>query len=93
MKARVPSIGARPGRSELLPDDAMGRVGGGKRRPDGGLGGKVGGGDRIEQGAAFVVNRQRCPEMRQYDRTGMVGEGMGGCKEIVEIGVAGHGVP
>ena len=71
----------------------MGRVGRGKRIPDGGLGGKVGGGDRIEQGAAFVVNREGCPEMRQYDRTGLVGEGVRGGEKIVEIGVGGHGVP
>ena len=96
MKARVDDpavVGARTGRSELLPDDAMGRMGRGKRVPDGGLGGKIGGGDRIEKGAAFVVNREGCPEMRQYDRTGLVGEGVGGGKKIVEIGVGGHGVP
>src|SRR6476659_136577 len=86
-------VGVGRGRSELLPDNAMGRVGRGERIPDGGLGGEVGGGDRIEQGAAFVVNREGCPEMRQYDRTGPVGEGVRGGEKIVEIGVGGHGVP
>jgi hypothetical protein len=51
-------VGVSRGRSELLPDDAVGRVGCGKRRPDDGLGSEVGGGDRIEQGAAFVLNRE-----------------------------------
>jgi hypothetical protein len=71
----------------------MRRVGGAERIPDRGLGGKVGGSDRIEQGAAFVFNREACPEMRQYDRTGLVGEGVGGGEKIVVIGVGGHGVP
>src|SRR5512144_610490 len=49
-------VGVERGRSELLTDNAVGRVGGGECIPNGGLGGKVGGGDWIEQGAAFVLN-------------------------------------
>jgi hypothetical protein len=31
--------------------------------------------------------------MRQYDRAGLVCQGMGGGEKIVEIGAGGHGVP
>ena len=68
-------------------------MGGDKRFADGGLGEEVGGGYRIEQRATLVVNRKACPEMRQYDRTGPVGKGVGRGQEIIEGGVGGHCVP
>ena len=49
-------VGLGPARAELLADDAVRRMGVGDRLSDGGLGGNVRGGDRIEQGAALVVN-------------------------------------
>ena len=60
---------------------------------DGGLGGDVRGSDRVEQGAALMVNGEARPKMRQYDRTSTVGERVGGGEEGGEIGGAGHGVP
>ena len=83
MKARVPSIGSmiqqysasRRSRAELLADDAVrGMELCGKASADGGFGVAVGVGDRIEQIASFMVNRAACPEMRQYDRAGLVGQ-------------------
>src|SRR4029077_4570289 len=49
-------------RAELLADDAMRRVGVGNRVSDGGFGGNVRGGDRVEQDAALVVNGEARPE-------------------------------
>ena len=86
-------VGLGPARAELLADDAVRRVGLGDRLSDGGFGGDVGGSDRVEQGAAFMVNGEARPEMRQYDRTSTVGERVGGGEEGGEIGGAGHGVP
>ena len=51
----------------------MGRMGVGDCLSDGGLGGEVRRGDRIEQGASLMVNGEACAEMRQYDRTRPVG--------------------
>ena len=64
MKARVPSIGSMiqqnsafgSHRPEFLPDDAVFWVKVGEGGPDRGLGGEVGGGDRIQRRAALVIN-------------------------------------
>ncbi len=79
--------------AELLAEDAVGWVGRGKSLPDGGFGATVGRGDRVEGAASFMVNFLLCPEMRQYDRTRLVGECLGRGEEGLEFKLFGirHG--
>ena len=73
MKDLVPSIGSSTqtysasGRSlaEFLADHAVGREGAPDQRAHGGLGGMVGGGDRVELALALVGDAQRGAEERQ----------------------------
>ncbi len=46
--------------------------------PNGGLGDAVGHRDGVKKIASFMVNRESCPEMRQNDRSCLVGESVGG---------------
>ena len=69
----------------------MGGIGGGDAFPDGIFGLAVGGRDRIEQIASFMVNSLICPEMRQYDRTGPVGKLVSGGEQRPEFKLFGIG--
>ena len=76
-------IGISAQRAVLLTDDAVRGIDLGERFPDRHFGGAVGGRNRIEEIASFMVNDEACPEMRQNNRAGPVGEGMrGGQKDI-----------
>ncbi len=70
-------FGVAPEGAEFFANDAVGRVGLGNSGTDRCFGGTVGRGHRIEDIASFMVNGTACPEMRQYDRAGLVGQGLG----------------
>jgi hypothetical protein len=84
-------IGIGAQRAILFPDDAVGGIDFGKRFPDRHFGGAVGGRNRIEEIASFVVNDEACPEMRQNNRASTVGEGMRGGQKGIERGFFGSG--
>ncbi len=81
----IVGIGAQ--RAILLSEDAVRGIDLGKRFSDRHFGGAVGGRHRIEEIASFMVNDEACPEMRQNNRAGPVGEGMRGGQKDVERGI------
>ena len=64
-------------------------IGFGEASRDGGLGVAIGGGDGIEEIAAFMVNGLACPEMRQYDRPRAIGERVGRGQQGLKFGRVG----
>ena len=64
-------------RAELFSQNSVVGIGFREPRADRGLSVAVGDRDGIEEIASFMVNREACPEMRQYDRPGPVGEAVG----------------
>ena len=79
-------VGIAPGRAELLANDAVTRTGVCQRFPNRGLRCTVGRGDRIEKIASFMVNREGCPEMRQNDRAGSVGQSVRSREKRLKFG-------
>ncbi len=84
-------VRVRPDGAELLAKDAVGGIGLGQSLPDGGFSAAVGRGDRVEGSASFVVNFLFCPEMRQYDRTCNIGQGVGFRQQGLEFKLFGIG--
>jgi hypothetical protein len=56
-------------------------------RADGALGADIGGGHRIEPIASLMVNRADRSEMRQYDLSSAIGEGMSSRQEMSKEGI------